>query len=470
MLADEEDFPDFSLARLKSKNWKCRRNQVKNTTGSSENTDLIQVDQGEDFEILRFITLLQVTITCIFREKREKKSMKTQILFTLSWEACFFACKIWLCSCVKLPLSLSLLLSFSLLYLTILFYRHILLDWFDHLTVIFARRLFSQPLYYYSEVEIYTASNISHQVASACTSRRFSLSLSLSLFLHLFQYSHSPHYFAFYFYTLVHTFTLTLVSLFLSLSLSFMRFNYLAPSGSMKSEQTNNSDVIDSAQGLLYSSSQFNCSTAKTDSPFNSNASPFYANKGKANNLTIRGSSRTLPRFFAHHESSLHDPSKSSKFREKARKLMKEAVYRSSGTSDDRFNSPSYSTASTFARISPTSTTYPYDKPCDDALKSNTRQTQGKAFVLCPLIVCLSFFHRTIAPHPHLSWLFSVSLSFHACSPLITRSVFIFFSCFSLAPATVKLSKDGPGFPSFTSLVLVSICLCILLFVSSGRK
>ena len=70
MLADEEeqDLPDFSLARLKSKNWKCRRNQVKNTA-STEHTDL-QVDQGEDFQILRFITLLLVT--CISRGQRQE--------------------------------------------------------------------------------------------------------------------------------------------------------------------------------------------------------------------------------------------------------------------------------------------------------------------------------------------------------------------------------------------------------------
>ena len=245
----------------------------------------------------------------------------------------------------------------------------------------------------------------------------------------------------------------------------------------MKSEQTNNSDVIDSTQGLLYSSSQFNCSTAKTDSSFNSNTSPFYVNKGKPNNLPIRGNSRTLPRFFTHDESSLHDPSKSSKFREKARKLMREAVSRASGASDD-CNSPHYSTTCTFAKISPTST-YPHpaalDKPSDDALKGNTRQTRGNTLSLSlPVIFCLLFSqnNRLRMPlHAHSSSSLPLSFSLHACMPLIIRTVFIFSPLsLSLAPATVKLLKDGLSFPSFTSSVLVSICLCILLFVSSARK
>lgn len=146
----------------------------------------------------------------------------------------------------------------------------------------------------------------------------------------------------------------------------------------MKSEQTNNSDVIDYAHGSAESSSVVNYSTAKTDCAFNSNASPFSVNKGKPNNLPIKSSSRTLPRFFTHDESSLHDPSKSSKFREKARELMKEAVVRSSGASDD-FHLPNTSTLSTFAKISPTST-YPLNKACDDdTLHSNARRARGKS-------------------------------------------------------------------------------------------
>lgn len=47
VVADEdEDLPvEFSLARLKSKNWKSRRNQVKNNTQDQAND--FKVDRGK---------------------------------------------------------------------------------------------------------------------------------------------------------------------------------------------------------------------------------------------------------------------------------------------------------------------------------------------------------------------------------------------------------------------------------------
>lgn len=62
IVADEEgedDLPDFSrdFAHLRSKNWKCRRNQVKNTGSDEPATH--QVDQGKQFHILLFISLLR---------------------------------------------------------------------------------------------------------------------------------------------------------------------------------------------------------------------------------------------------------------------------------------------------------------------------------------------------------------------------------------------------------------------------